>query len=253
MNIVNKKIYQTFSLPGGCALAAIALAPASINQFFDHNHTCGLLNISALHVQYGIQAFAKFKRPECTRLPLRELQSQKFSYALKTPQKSAPFAVLMGAIIAILPLYTISLDPLYHKIVCPPLIGTILRTQKVGQSEYISGHKGSLILKLPHIITQKRPRFPRCYEEMEDERSACITWSNKDTQKNGSYWRWNGMYHITEIIHKIMLGEMVSQVFERTFCSYFCDEVIKCCNTSYTPGVELYGEATGREGKYPHG
>ena len=28
---------------------------------------------SALHVQYGIQAFAKFKRPECTRLHLREL------------------------------------------------------------------------------------------------------------------------------------------------------------------------------------
>ena len=25
---------------------------------------CGLLNISALHVQYGIQAFAKFKRPD---------------------------------------------------------------------------------------------------------------------------------------------------------------------------------------------
>ena len=61
-------------LPGGCALAAIASAPASIiqsvNYFFDHNHTCGLLNISALHVQYGIQAFAKFKHPECTRLHL---------------------------------------------------------------------------------------------------------------------------------------------------------------------------------------
>ena len=100
-------------MPGGCALATIALAPASINYFFDHNHTCGLLNISALHVQYGnIQAFAKFKRPECTRLHLRELQSQKFSHALKTPQKSAPFAVLMGTITPILPLYTISLGPL---------------------------------------------------------------------------------------------------------------------------------------------
>ena len=41
--------------------------------------SCSLLNISALHVQYGIQALAKFKRPECTRLHLRELQSQKFS------------------------------------------------------------------------------------------------------------------------------------------------------------------------------
>ena len=40
---------------------------------------CGLLNISSLHVQYGIQAFAKFKRPECTRLHLRELQSLTFS------------------------------------------------------------------------------------------------------------------------------------------------------------------------------
>ena len=39
-----------------------------------------LLNISTLHVQYGIQGFAKFKCPECTRLPLRELQSKKFSW-----------------------------------------------------------------------------------------------------------------------------------------------------------------------------
>ena len=38
-----------------------------------------LLNISALHVQYGIQTFAKFKRPECTRLHLREFQSRKVS------------------------------------------------------------------------------------------------------------------------------------------------------------------------------
>ena len=39
---------------------------------------CGLLNFSALHVQYGIQAFAKCKHPECIRLHPRELQSQKF-------------------------------------------------------------------------------------------------------------------------------------------------------------------------------
>ena len=66
----------------------------------------------------------------------------------------------------------------------------------------ISGHKEFLILKLlqiifysapirkmftclffhhfPAFITQKRPWFSRCYEKMEDERSACITWSNKD-------------------------------------------------------------------------
>ena len=46
----------------------------------------GLLNISALHVQYGIQAFAKFKRPECTRLHLRELQSQKLSQRNMCPK-----------------------------------------------------------------------------------------------------------------------------------------------------------------------
>ena len=63
-------------LPEGCALAAIASASC---YFFDNNHTSALLNIYALHVQYGIQAFAKFQRPECARLHLRELQSQKFS------------------------------------------------------------------------------------------------------------------------------------------------------------------------------
>ena len=73
MSIVIEKIYQTLSLPGACALAAVTSATASVNYFFDHNHTCGLLNILALHVQYGIQALAKFKRPECTRLHLRQL------------------------------------------------------------------------------------------------------------------------------------------------------------------------------------
>ena len=46
-------------LPGGCAPAAIASAPASI---------------------------IKFKRPECTRLHLRELQSQKFSRGTVRPK-----------------------------------------------------------------------------------------------------------------------------------------------------------------------
>ena len=87
-----------------------------------------LLNISALHVQNGIQAFAKFKRPECSRLHLRELQSQKFSrrsMRQKLPRKgrrSNPFAVLMDAIAPTLPLYTISPGPLYHKIIRPPLV-----------------------------------------------------------------------------------------------------------------------------------
>ena len=39
----------------------------------------------------------------------------------KLPRKSAPLAVLMGAIVPMLPLYTISLGPLYHKILRPPL------------------------------------------------------------------------------------------------------------------------------------
>ena len=39
-----------------------------------------------LHVQYGIQAFAKFKRPECTRLHLREFQSQKISRRSMRPK-----------------------------------------------------------------------------------------------------------------------------------------------------------------------
>ena len=49
---------------------------------------CGLLNILALHVQYGIQAFAKFKRPEFTRLHVKELQSKKFSRrSMRPPRK----------------------------------------------------------------------------------------------------------------------------------------------------------------------
>ena len=66
------------------------LASQSVNYFFDHNHTCGLLNISALHVQYGIQAFVKFKRPECTRLHLRELQSQNISQSCIRAQIPLP-------------------------------------------------------------------------------------------------------------------------------------------------------------------
>ena len=60
---------------------------------------------------------------------MHQIASQKTSiskifpekHAPKTPQKSAPFAVLMGAIIAMLPLYTISLGPLYRKILHLPL------------------------------------------------------------------------------------------------------------------------------------
>ena len=53
--------------------------------FFDHNHTCVLLNISALLAQFGIQAFDEFKHPECTRLHLRELQFETFSQGSMPP------------------------------------------------------------------------------------------------------------------------------------------------------------------------
>ena len=86
-------------------------------------------SISALHVQYVIQVFSRFKRPESTRFHLRELQSQKlFSRRSMHPNlpRKAPLAVLMGAIAPIMPLYTISLGPLYHKILRPPLYNSLL-------------------------------------------------------------------------------------------------------------------------------
>ena len=43
-------------------------------------------SFSALHVQYGIQVFSTFKRPESTRFHLKELQSQKlFSWRSMNP------------------------------------------------------------------------------------------------------------------------------------------------------------------------
>ena len=42
-------------------------------------------------------------------------------HAPEPPAKSAPFEDLMGTIAPILPLYTISLGPFYHKILRPPL------------------------------------------------------------------------------------------------------------------------------------
>ena len=74
--------------PGGCALGAIASAPASINHFFEHNHTWGVINISASHVQCGIQALAIFKCLECIKLHLRELQKiSRRSMRRKLPRK----------------------------------------------------------------------------------------------------------------------------------------------------------------------
>ena len=76
----------------------------------------GLLNISALHVQYGIQAFARLHPAEnfnlknfpggaCARNSLEKC-------AVRSPD---------GRYRAHIPLYTISLGPLYHKILRPPL------------------------------------------------------------------------------------------------------------------------------------
>ena len=84
---------------------------------------CGLLNISALQAQYGIQVFAKFKRPECTTLHLRELQTQNIQGGACTRNslETTPLAVLMGAIAPILPLYTISVGPHLYEIILPRL------------------------------------------------------------------------------------------------------------------------------------
>ena len=68
-------------------------------------------------MQYGIQAFAKFKRPECTRLHLRELQSLKFSRR-NSLEKSAVRSP-DGRYCALIA--TVSLGPIYHKIFRPPL------------------------------------------------------------------------------------------------------------------------------------
>ena len=45
--------------------------PSTLTYLFNHRLTQIKINISALQIQYGIRAFAKFKRPECTRLHLR--------------------------------------------------------------------------------------------------------------------------------------------------------------------------------------
>ena len=45
--------------------------PSTLTYLFNHCLTQIKINISALQIQYGIRAFAKFKRPECTRLHLR--------------------------------------------------------------------------------------------------------------------------------------------------------------------------------------
>ena len=53
------------------------------------------IKISALHLQYGIQTFAKFKHPECTRFNTsqRTSISKKFSWRSMHPKLPEKFAI----------------------------------------------------------------------------------------------------------------------------------------------------------------
>ena len=112
-------------LTGGCALAAVA--QAGVNYFFDHNHTCGVLNIQ--HYMFNM---------ESRHLPNLSVQNAldciSENFNLKNfPGGACPrnslekcAAVLMGLSLVlsqsyhILPLYTIPLGLLYQKILRPP-------------------------------------------------------------------------------------------------------------------------------------
>ena len=89
------------------------LASLSVNYFFDHNHTCGLLNISAWYLGIDLLNLSYSENFNLKNFPEE--------HSPETPQKSVLFAVLMGDIVPILPVYTVSLGPLYHKILYPPL------------------------------------------------------------------------------------------------------------------------------------
>ena len=94
----------------------------------------GLLNISALHVQYGIRAFAKFKRPgnalDCISENFNLKNFLGGACARNSLEKCAVRSA-DGRYRAHIPLYTISLGPLYHKILRPPLFNP-------GLSQYLS-------------------------------------------------------------------------------------------------------------------
>ena len=63
-------------------------------------------------------------------------------------EKNALFAVLTSAIAPILPLYTISLGPLYHEILPPPLLKYKLAFSKDEASKYEEkGHLHDVILR----------------------------------------------------------------------------------------------------------
>ena len=73
------------SLAGPCPLKVFRNFFSSVNVF-RMVLLAWLLKYFSKHVQHGIQAFAKFKRPEYTRLHLREPQSQKFSLTSMRPK-----------------------------------------------------------------------------------------------------------------------------------------------------------------------
>ena len=84
----------------------------------------GLLNISALHVQYGIEAFGKFKRPGNALDCISENFNLKNFLGGACARNSLEKCAVRspdGRYRAHIPLYTISLGPLCHKILRLPL------------------------------------------------------------------------------------------------------------------------------------
>ena len=93
-------------LPGGCALTAIASALL-------YNDTRGLLNTSALHVQYETGHLLNLRVQN-------ELDYISEKFNLKNFSGGACARNSLEKCATILPLYTISLGALYHKILRPP-------------------------------------------------------------------------------------------------------------------------------------
>ena len=83
-------------------------------------------------VQYGIQAFAKFNLQNALDCISENFNLKNFpgGACARNSLQKCPFAVLMSAIAPILPMCTISLGPLYHKILRPPLWSVPFQNQK---------------------------------------------------------------------------------------------------------------------------
>ena len=75
-------------------------------------------------------------------------------------EKSSLFAVLTGAIAPTLPLYTISLGPLYHKILRPPLLKYKLGLAKMKQA----GKKKKAICMMTSFYYQNLKSFAFSYK-----------------------------------------------------------------------------------------